>query len=633
MTIGGDSGEQCLMSEQSADYAKFRRKLVVGYLILCILLFALLGWKIVSGYRSDRQAGAEVTKNSARAMAAHVGEIIDVVDQSLRQSASGISALDDGASTPDAVLPLLAASSRASNSRYWLLFIDASGKGMVASSGLPVKDVSFADRSYFLDPSASHADQLHVGGPAVGRVSKRRLFFLSRRVNSPSGKFLGVIAAAVDAKRVAAVFERARLGPGMSIALTMKGSLIVARAPLFEESFGADLSGLARPKPAVLVEGTFEADSPFRGERRLFSYTPVALLPLMVVVGVTRESWAADSRSDFIAGLVGLAMVLIVALFSGRFALEQYMRLERVEVWQRKLIDQLHSAKVDLVRGERRLRMIADSVPARIAYVNADERYTYHNTGPSGVPDGASLGKTLLETHGPEVYGAIKEDVRRALSGEPVDVERIYAIDGEARCFRHQYTPDVTSRGQVMGYYAMVTDITEFKTIQKRLSDLARVDGLTGLPNRAELLDRLETALARCRRTGTAMACLYLDIDRFKEVNDTLGHAGGDCALMEFSRRLRQCVRDSDTVARLSGDEFAIVLEDIGQPEEAQGVAAKIIARMAVPFNIEGEQRVVTTSIGVALANPLENDPRSLLRAADAALYRAKRAGRNRLES
>jgi diguanylate cyclase (GGDEF)-like protein len=633
MTIGGDSGERRLMSEQGAGYAKFRRKLVVGYLILCALLFALLGWKIVSGYRSDRQAAAAVTKNSARAMAAHVSEIIDAVDQSLRLSASGISTLDDGALTPDTVLPLLAASSRASDSRHWLLFIDASGKGVVASSGLPVQDVSFADRSYFLDASASHADQLHIGGPSVGRVSRRRLFFLSRRVNSPSGKFLGVIAAPVDAKRVADVFEGARLGPEMSIALTMKGSMIVARAPLFEESFGADLSGLARPNPAVLGEGTFEADSPFRGERRLFSYTPVASLPLMVVVGVTRESWIAGSRSDFIVGLVGLAVVLIVALFSGRFALEQYSRLERVEAWQRKLIDQLHSAKMDLARGERRLRMIADSVPARVAYVNADERYTYHNTGPSGVPTGASRGRTLLETHGPEVYGAIKKDAHRALSGEPVDVERIYAVDGEARCFKHQYTPDVTGLGKVMGYYAMVTDITEFKAIQKRLSDLARVDGLTGLPNRAELLDRLETALARCRRTGTAMACLYLDIDRFKEVNDTLGHAGGDCALIEFSRRLRQCVRESDTVARLSGDEFAIVLEDTGRPEGAQGVAAKIIACMNMPFNIEGEQRLVTTSIGVALANPLEDNPRSLLRAADAALYRAKRAGRNRLET
>jgi diguanylate cyclase (GGDEF)-like protein len=124
-----------------------------------------------------------------------------------------------------------------------------------------------------------------------------------------------------------------------------------------------------------------------------------------------------------------------------------------------------------------------------------------------------------------------------------------------------------------------------------------------------------------------------LDIDRFKEVNDTLGHSGGDCALIEFSLRLRQCVRESDIVARLSGDEFVIVLENIGQPNEAQNVAAKIIASMRIPFDIEGVRRVITTSIGVVLANPLEDDPRVLLRAADAALYRAKKAGRNRLES
>jgi diguanylate cyclase (GGDEF)-like protein len=631
--IGDGSVGAGLINEQSAGYAKFRRKLLVGYLVLCALLSALLAWKIVSGYRSDRAAAAATTKNNARAMAAHVGEIIDAVDQSLRLSAQGISALGDGALTPDAVRRLLAASSGALDSRHWLLFIDASGKGVIASSALPVQDVSYSDRSYFLDPASSLADEVHVGGPAVGRVSKRRLFFLSRRVESPSGKFLGVIAASVDAQRVADVFEKARLGPEMSIALTIKGNVIIARAPLFEKSFGADLSGLARPNPPVLAEGTFEAESAFHGERRLFSYAPVASLPLIVVVGVTRESWAAGSRSDFIAALSGLAVALIVALFSGCFALEQYARLERVEAWQRKLIAQLGEAKAERARGERRLQMISDSVPARISYVNADERYTYHNAGPSGVPVGASLGKTLLETHGVEIYAAIKNDARRALSGEWVDVERTYSVLGKERYFKHQYTPDLSSRGKVMGYYAMVTDITEFKAIQKRLSDLARVDGLTGLPNRAELLDRLDVALAKCRRTGAAMACLYLDIDRFKEVNDTLGHAGGDCALLEFSRRLRQCARESDTIARLSGDEFAIVLEDIGQPEEAQRVAAKIIASMAMPFNIEGARRVITTSIGVALANPSEDDPRSLLRAADAALYRAKKAGRNRLES
>jgi diguanylate cyclase (GGDEF)-like protein len=618
------------MSERAPGYDRFRRKLVVGYVILCALLFSLLGWKVASGYQADRHGATALTQNSARSMAAHVGELIDAVDQPLRISALGISALAGKPMTPESIKPLLAASSRASDARYWLLFIDAAGKGVVASNGLSVGGVSYADRSYFRDAAASRADHLHVGGSADGRVSGRRVFFLSRRVESASGKLLGVVAAPVDTWHIASVFEKARLGPEMSISLTTRGNVIIARAPLFEESFGADLSKVARI-PATLALGDFEADSPISGERRLFSYASVENFPLRVTVGVTRESLMAGFRSDLLAGLAGLAIALIVALFSGRYALEQYAKLARVEAWQRRLITHLGVARDSLARGERRLKVIADSVPATVAYINADERYTFHNAGEHGAPFKASMGKTLLETHGPETYAALRDGVRRALAGERISEELSYCVHGGQRCFRHQYTPDIEADGRVLGLYATIIDITEFKTIQHRLAAQARIDGLTGLPNRAELLDRLEAALVRCRRTGEFVACLYLDIDRFKEVNDTLGHSGGDAALIEFSRRLRQCVRESDIVARLAGDEFVIALENLAHPSEAGKVAEKIIACMTIPFNIEGTRRLVTTSVGMVIAHPLNDDARALLRAADDALYQAKRAGRNRV--
>ena len=621
------------MNEHGAEYCRFRRQLLVGYLVLCGLLFSLLGWKIWAGYHADRDAAIAVTANSARSMAAHVEELIDAVDQPLRISARGIAAMDGKPMNPATIQPLLAASSLASDSRFWLIFIDASGKGVVASNGLPVQGVSYADRSYFRDPAAMRVDKVHVGGSADGRVSKRRLFFLSRRVESKTGKFLGVVAAPVDAWRVANVFDKARLDAAMSIVLTTRDNVVVARAPLFAESFGVDLSRLGLTISPLRISRGFEATSPFNGERRLYAYAPVGSFPLGVTVGVTRESWMAGVRADFLAGLVGLAVALTVALFSGRFALDQFRRLERVERAQRKLIDQLSAAKEVIALGERRLRIIADSVPAQVAYVNADERYTFHNDGECGAPIGAMMGNTLLETHGPEIYALLKDDVDRALAGERVSVERSYAVNGKMRCFKHEYTPDTNTAGKTLGFYSTVTDITEFKTIQNRLSALARVDPLTGLPNRAELLDRLETALARCRRNGGTLACLYLDIDRFKEVNDTLGHSGGDSALVEFSRRLRQCVRESDVVARLAGDEFVIALEDIDQPSGAELVAAKIIEAMKSPFHIDGIYRVITTSVGLVIARPLQDDPRSLLRAADEALYRAKRAGRNRIES
>jgi diguanylate cyclase (GGDEF)-like protein len=619
------------MDEHRARFIQFRHKLVIGYVILCALLVSLLGWKFVAGYRADRAAAIGVTENSARAMAAHVEEIVDAVDQPLRSSAMRIAALAGTPLTAQAIAPLLAASSRASDARYWLLFIDAAGNGVVASNNQAVAGVSFAGRAYFADPATLRGDRLHVGGPTIDRTSRQYTFFVSRRVESASGEFLGVIAAPVDAWRVANVFERARLGPAMSIALATGSGTVIARAPLFEASFGVDVSRFV-PQAHSLAPNTFVADSPFNAERRLFSFCAVGQFPLVVAVGVTQESWMADVRADLAAGLIGLFVALAVAFFSGRFALDQYERLGCVEARQRKLIGQLGAAKEELARSEKRMRVIADSIPGRVAYINADERYTFHNAGEQGAPLAALMGKTLLETHGAEIYALLKDDIRRALLGERVSVERYYTLNGALRYFRHQYTPDIVESAHVIGLYAMVTDITDFKAVQQRLAAAAHVDALTGLPNRAELLLHLDSALARCRRNGRSLACLYLDIDKFKEVNDLLGHAGGDCALIEFGRRLRACVRESDVVARLAGDEFVIALEALEHPSEAERVAAKIIAAMSTPFDIEGTHRRVTTSVGMVIADPLHDDARSLLRSADAALYRAKRAGRNRVE-
>jgi diguanylate cyclase (GGDEF)-like protein len=620
------------MDADLAEYLRFRRKLVVGYVVVCTLLAALLGWKIIAGYAADHEAARTLTRNNAAAMAAHVEELVDAVDQPLRTSAASIAAMRDTRMTASAIQPLLAASSLASDSRFWLLFIDAAGTGVVASNGLAVGGVSFADRPYFQQAATDVEDNLHIGGPVFGRVSRRRVFFVSRRVTSRAGKLLGVVAAPIDAERVANVFDKARLGPAMSITLMTRDNVIVARAPLFSTSFGADLSHLVNAPPPPFQSGQFEANSPFSGEERLFAYAPVGKLPLWIIVGITKDAWIARARADLIAGLIGLAAAFLAAFLSGNFALRQYRRLAAVETAQRRLITDLNLAKLELARGERRLRIIANNVPAQIYYLNADERFTYHNQGEAGAPLGALMAKTFLETHGCAVYTLLQDDIRQALAGNKVNVERSYLVDGTLRHFKHEYTPDVAEDGRVWGFYAMVSDVTDFKTIQERLASVARIDGLTGLPNRAELLDRLEQALARCRRTGQSLACLYMDIDRFKHVNDTYGHAGGDAALIEFGARLRGSVRATDLVARLAGDEFVIALESLDHPAEAEQVAAKIIASMLRPFDIEGALLTITTSIGMVIADPQTDDSRTLLRAADTALYRAKRAGRNRLE-
>jgi diguanylate cyclase (GGDEF)-like protein/PAS domain S-box-containing protein len=164
---------------------------------------------------------------------------------------------------------------------------------------------------------------------------------------------------------------------------------------------------------------------------------------------------------------------------------------------------------------------------------------------------------------------------------------------------------------------------------EARLAFLAQFDGLTGLPNRALLRDRFSQLIVQARRHESALGLLFIDLDDFKMVNDTLGHAGGDELLKEVAGRLLAAVRPGDTVARIAGDEFAVILGDLARAEDAALVAQKVIDRLSGPLSIGGQEAFVTASIGIAAFPADGNDAESLLAAADAAMYRAKQAGRN----
>lgn len=167
------------------------------------------------------------------------------------------------------------------------------------------------------------------------------------------------------------------------------------------------------------------------------------------------------------------------------------------------------------------------------------------------------------------------------------------------------------------------------KEAESQLAQLALCDGLTGLANRRWIEDELERALIASRRNRQKIAVMFIDLDRFKDINDTLGHEAGDSLLKRVAERLRPEVRESDAVARLGGDEFIVILIDISRPEDAANVARKLLRTLSAPMNLGGSEIVISASIGISLSPEDGSDAKTLLRHADTALYRAKEAGKN----
>ena len=188
--------------------------------------------------------------------------------------------------------------------------------------------------------------------------------------------------------------------------------------------------------------------------------------------------------------------------------------------------------------------------------------------------------------------------------------------------------PDGSLRNNVRVF----TDISLLKETQHKLEQLASFDSLTGVPNRRLLHDRLEQATYRAKRNKKEMAVMFIDLDEFKKVNDTLGHDVGDLLLQQVALRLQKCVRLSDSIGRLGGDEFAIILEDTQQPEDAMIVGERILATFAAPFVLDGHRVAATASIGIAIYPEDGMEPAELLKNADVAMYRAKQAGRKQFK-
>jgi diguanylate cyclase (GGDEF)-like protein len=204
--------------------------------------------------------------------------------------------------------------------------------------------------------------------------------------------------------------------------------------------------------------------------------------------------------------------------------------------------------------------------------------------------------------------------------------------DGVRRFIRISGEPVFDGGGSFKGYRGVGRDVTQATVAEQKVHELARYDSLTGLPNRNMFLGELDRTVARARRHGTSFAVCFIDLDRFKSINDTLGHDAGDKLLMGMATRLRGAVRDSDLVARLGGDEFVVVLEGDACAANLSAVAHKLLAAIGEPMTIEGCSFLVTGSVGIGLYPVDGEDAATLLKHADAAMYLAKDRGKNNVQ-
>jgi diguanylate cyclase (GGDEF)-like protein/PAS domain S-box-containing protein len=297
------------------------------------------------------------------------------------------------------------------------------------------------------------------------------------------------------------------------------------------------------------------------------------------------------------------------------------------DITQRKLMEQA------LREGAENLRVFTDNVPVMTASWDEDLHCRFANrrfVEFFGFTVKDILGTHVREILGEEEYAQVEGFFLQVLQGNPVTFQRTHKLqNGEALYLEIKLLPHIGDQGKVRGCFAVATDISEHKLTEERIQRVAHHDSLTGLPNRLLFNDRLFQAISLAKREARQIALLYLDLDKFKPVNDALGHTAGDELLKAVATRIRQQVRESDTVARVGGDEFTVILPGIAKREQAETVARKIIAALAAPFQLDGQKQSVDigTSIGIAVYPADAPDADALVKVADAAMYIAKREG------
>lgn len=505
-----------------------------------------------------------------------------------------------------------------------IMVLDANGQ--LIDSTQPFIPTSYAGEEFFRNHKDRTTDAMIVSKPVIDAASAHWRVQLSRRLNRANGGFAGVVVMQINPADFIdnyASSDAENQGAAMLISPIEKYSVRrVAESLVFEHS---DFAAWLDPYHEKSVSSMLAAGE-LDGARRIFYSRTLAEFSLVAMVGITEQEALArfnQRRKTYVWIVSGITLLMIGFI---AILMLQTARLQRSMSERRR-------AALAVAESESRLRTIANAVPAMVAYIEADQTLRFANMAfgrETGIAIDDLLGRHLRDTVSAERYAFLAPFITRVLQGETLTFEDEHERDGNLRCLETTFVPQFSERAdKVIGFHVMRQDISSTKLEERRLQSLASLDPLTGLSNRNGFQLRLATAMANCRESGHLMALMYLDIDRFKPVNDTHGHQVGDALLRAFSSRLNHTVRSTDAVARLGGDEFTIILDQVSRPEDATMIANKIVHSMRLPFELDGLVVKVSASVGVAFYRGEDITSQELTRQADVMLYQAKGAGRD----
>jgi diguanylate cyclase (GGDEF)-like protein len=502
---------------------------------------------------------------------------------------------------------------------------DKNGQVVVSTAAWPAPNVNISDRDYFNDARTRVDGELSTSVPIDNRIDGTRTIVFARRLQGRNGDFTGIVYASVNSKYFEDIYGSTQSVHSLIFTLVRQDGTILFRHPVVRDFVGEKLSAEPAWSDSISkgIDG-YRIVGRSDGEVRFVSVRAVPGYPLYVNTSVT-ESLALTGwlRRSAMIGL-GSAALLLCSLYLLIAITRQVRFLSDSEASLTQKSQQLDAALNNMPQG---LSMFDSHQRLVVCNKQYTEMYglTPEQTRP-GTPLRAILEARVALGNCPENQNFVADHLTRVALRES-----FYAVD-EARNGRIiSISHQLMSNG---GWVAIHQDITAQKRVEAELAHMARYDPLTGLANRAVFLAETNEALARARQHGEQFSVLMLDLDQFKVVNDSLGHATGDSLLKAVAARFRRIMSDVDHVARLGGDEFAL-LQTVGtgrkdHRDSAIALADKILATITEPYDLGGRKVVIGVSIGITLAPDDGCDADTLIRNADLALYKAKSEGRNR---